>query len=316
MPDCTPVARFASSLMEGAARVMVGKDDQCRLLVCALLARGHVLLEDVPGTGKTVLARTVSKLLRCDFSRVQCTPDLLPGDITGSSLYDPSQSRFIFVKGPVFTSLLLCDELNRATPRTQSALLECMEERQVSFGGVTYPLPATFFVLATQNPIEIQGTFPLPEAQLDRFTMRLSLGYPDSAQNAALLTRFMEKSPLDSLEGVTDEEELARMQALCAKVAVSPAVCEYIAALCERTRTLEGVTLGVSTRGMLTLLYASQAYAAMNGRDYVVPDDVKALCVPVLAHRLRVRGALLQSDAQQKAVLECLAQVPVPTEAP
>ena len=314
MIDVTPVSQFAASLLENTSRVMVGKENECRLLICALLARGHVLLQDVPGTGKTVLARTMARLLRCDFTRVQCTPDLLPGDITGSSLYDPGESKFVFEKGPVFTTVLLCDELNRATPRTQSALLECMEERQVSFGGETYRLPESFFVIATQHPIEIQGTFPLPEAQLDRFLMRLSLGYPASGENAALLMRFMQKSPLETLEGVTDEKELCAMQALCAQVTASQAVCEYIAAVCEKTRSLDHVTLGISTRGMLALLRACQAWAAMNGRDYVIPDDVKAVAVPVLAHRLRVRGALEQTDAQKKAVESCLAQVAVPTE--
>lgn len=314
MIDVSPVSQFASSLLQSTARVMVGKQEECRLLICALLARGHVLLQDVPGTGKTVLARTVARLLQCDFTRVQCTPDLLPGDITGSSLYDPKESQFVFEKGPVFTTVLLCDELNRATPRTQSALLECMEERQVSFGGETYPLPDSFFVIATQNPIEIQGTFPLPEAQLDRFLMRLSLGYPESSENAALLMRFMHGSPLEALEGVTNEKELSAMQALCAQVSASQAICEYIAAIGEKTRTLENVTLGISTRGMLALLRASQAWAAMNGRDYVIPDDVKAVAVPVLAHRLRVRGALEQTAAQKKAIEACLSQVGVPTE--
>ncbi len=309
------VAGLGRRLSGEIARVIVGKQREAELVLCALFAQGHVLLEDMPGTGKTVLARTLAKLLDTSFSRVQCTPDLLPADITGSSIYDPRSASFSFSAGPVFTGVLLADELNRATPRTQSALLECMEERQVTAGGETRPLRDTFFVIATQNPVEIQGTFPLPEAQLDRFLVRLRLGYPTTDESVMLLDRFLLRSPLESLRAIASEAELREAQQLCRTVQVSTPVRGYIVALAERTRGFRDVQLGASTRGMLALMRCAQARAALDGRDFVTPDDVKQLAVSVFSHRLIVRGAFGQSDAQESVLREVLDTTPVPTEA-
>ena len=302
------------ALRNGLASVLSGKQAECELALAALIAGGHLLLEDVPGTGKTVLARTLARLTGCAFARVQCTPDLLPSDVTGSSLYDMKQSEFVFHKGPAFTNVLLADELNRATPRTQAALLECMEERQVTSDGVTRELDAPFFVIATQNPIEIQGTFPLPEAQLDRFMMRLTLGYPSHGQTVEVLRRFAGASPLDALAPVADAQSVVMLQQDAAQVAVSDDVADYIVALGEATRVQSGVFLGASTRALLALQRAAQAWAMLAGRDFVTPDDVKALAVPVLAHRLSVESALGRAQAQREAVEAALASVAVPTE--
>lgn len=310
------ISRFAVALEDEMSRVIVGKRPVIRLLICALLARGHVLLEDVPGTGKTVLARTLATLLGGDFSRIQCTPDLLASDITGTSIYDPKKTAFQFCPGPVFTDILLADELNRATPRTQSALLESMEERQVSAMNETYPLSPSFFVIATQNPVETQGTFPLPEAQLDRFAMRLSLGYPELSQAIELLERMTDENVAGQVSPITSIDELKKHQAMVQKIHLSQAVCTYAASLCEKTRTLPDVELGISTRGMLTLMRCAQAHACMQGRDYVIPDDIKTLAEPVLAHRLIVRGGFLRPSAQANIIKIALAQTSVPTETP
>ena len=308
------MSAFARRIAENIARAIVGGEAQIDLLLSALLSRGHVLIEDVPGTGKTALAKALAQSLDCAFARVQCTPDLLPADVTGSLIFDQRTASFRFEPGPVFTGVLLADELNRATPRTQSALLECMQERQVTVGGQTHPLKEPFFVVATQNPIEVQGTFPLPEAQLDRFLVRLRLGYPDRGQTAQVLARHLRGAAEDALAPVATAAELAHAQAACREVAVSEAVRLYIADLAAFTRAQEGVQLGASTRAALALMRMCQAFAALRGRDFVTPDDVKALAAPVLAHRLIARGAFLRPGAQEEAVQAALAAAPVPAE--
>lgn len=310
------IAQLSKRVQENIQRVMIGQSNTIELLITALVAGGHVLLEDVPGTGKTVLAKSLARSLDCDFSRIQFTPDLLPNDITGASVYGMQTGEFTFRRGPLFAHVLLADEINRATPRTQAALLECMEERQVTEGGVSHALERPFLVLATQNPVEIQGTFPLPEAQLDRFLMRLTPGYPSNAEAMAILDRFITEEPLETLTAVATKEEIVEAQDTFRLTLVSEAVRAYIVALCEKTRQGETVRLGVSTRGMLALLRASQALACVRGRTYVTPDDVQALAVPVLAHRIIVRGLFAGGDAARQVVQEALAVVPVPTEQP
>ena len=309
-------AAFAKKVQQSIARVIVGRQDVIEKMIAAVIAKGHVLLEDVPGTGKTMLSKSLAKSLDCRFARIQFTPDLMPSDITGSSVYQPSTGEFCFQPGPVFTNILLADEINRATPRTQSALLECMEERQVSESGVTRRLEEPFLVVATQNPVEIQGTFALPEAQLDRFLMRLSMGYPEGDEAVAILNRFLRNDPIAELSPVASAEDLIAAQAACPAVQVSAPVMAYIAALCEHTRKSPKVLLGASPRGMLALMRASQAIALIRERDFVTPDDVKALAVPVLGHRVIVRGVYGKTDAGQDVVLDALKAVPVPTEDP
>lgn len=308
------VCAFSKKVKDNISKVIIGKGEVIDLMLAALIAKGHVLLEDVPGTGKTVMARSLARSIACPFARIQFTPDLMPSDVTGVSVYKPAEGVFEFKPGPVFTGILLADEINRATPRTQSALLECMAERQVTESGVTHALPAPFLVVATQNPVEIQGTFALPEAQLDRFLMRLSLGYPTGPEALALLNRFLSSDPIDVLGSVASREELLAAQEAVSTVTVSEPVLSYIAALCERTRKFEQVILGVSPRGMLALMRAAQAFALVQGRDYVIPDDVKKLAVPVLSHRVVIRGMYGRVDAAQNIIKEALTAVPVPTE--
>ena len=308
------IASLASALTENIGKVIVGKQQEVKLVLAAMLAGGHVLLEDVPGTGKTTLAKSLARSLSCDFARVQFTPDLLPSDVTGMRIYSPQTGAFSFVKGPAFTNILLADEINRATPRTQSALLECMEERQITEGGVTYPLASPFLVIATQNPVETQGTFPLPEAQLDRFMIRLSLGYPSAEESVNMLRRFMDARPLEALESVASSEELAQACSLCRTGAVSDDILLYMSSLCEKARDPEAVLLGPSPRALLALMRCAQALAAIHGRDYVIPDDVKALAVPVLAHRIILRAARRGMTAQE-FIADILAHTAVPTEA-
>ena len=305
---------LAAKVRENVRRVIIGNETQIDLILTAVVAGGHVLLEDVPGTGKTVLARSLSQSLCCAFSRVQFTPDLLPADITGMSVYQPGEGKFVFQPGPVFTNILLADEINRATPRTQSALLECMEERQVTMDGVTRRLDEPFLVVATQNPIETQGTFPLPEAQLDRFLIKMKLGQLSHEDAVRVLDRFIEDSPLETLSPVCAAEEIRAAQAAYAACEVSPEVRSYIATLCECTRRASNVVLGVSPRGMLQLMRACQAYAMIQGRDFVTPDDVKHLAIPVLAHRVVVRGVYGKTDASVDAVKEAMELAAVPTE--
>ena len=311
--DYAQIAPLAQKLTENISQVIVGKEKQIELILTALLAGGHVLLEDVPGTGKTTMAKILAKSLSCDFSRVQFTPDLLPADITGVRIYNQHTGDFTFIKGPAFTNILLSDEINRATPRTQSALLECMEERQITEGGVTYPLDEPFLVIATQNPVETQGTFPLPEAQLDRFLMRLSLGYPTQDEAVALMQRFIHAQPLATITPVATKEEVAEAAKLSRNCSVSEDVMAYMAALCEAARNPEKVRLGPSPRALLALMRCCQALAAIRGRDYVIPDDVKELAVPVLAHRIVLRGISYQLSTEG-FVRDLLNQVAVPTE--
>ena len=308
------IAGLARRIRENVEKVIVGKGEKIDLILSAVIAGGHILLEDVPGTGKTVMARSLARSLKCGFSRLQFTPDLLPADVTGMSVYQPAKGDFHFVPGPVFTNILLADEINRATPRTQSALLECMEEKQVTEGGVTRPLDAPFFVIATQNPVETQGTFPLPEAQLDRFLIKLSMGYPEGDEAIHIMDRFIRSAPLQDLQPVAEKEELIQAQTLFSQCEVSAPILQYIAALCEETRNGDRTMLGVSPRGMLALLRVSQAYAAVQGRAYVIPDDVKALAVPVMAHRVILRGLYGKAGENEKFIRELLDKVPAPTE--
>ncbi|MBQ3223963.1 MAG: MoxR family ATPase [Clostridia bacterium] len=309
------VAQLAKKVSESISKVIVGKESTLELMLCALIAKGHVLLEDVPGTGKTMTAKALAKSLSCSYTRIQFTPDLLPGDVTGISVYNAQEGRFVFNPGPVFTNILLADEINRATPRTQSSLLECMEERQVTIDGQTRKLEEPFLVIATQNPIETQGTFPLPEAQLDRFLMRLKPGYPDTQESIAILSRFVTDDPLSKLEPVAGAQDIIEAQKAFMDAYVSPAVMGYIVAICERTRSLAQVQLGASPRAMLALMRASQALAMIRGRSFVTPDDVKALAKPVLAHRMIVRGMYSKEGLQEQAVEEALSGVSAPTEA-
>ena len=308
------VATLARKLQENVSRVIIGKEHEIKLVLTAMLSGGHVLLEDVPGTGKTTLAKSLSKSLQCSFARVQFTPDLLPADVTGMRVYNQHSGEFSFIKGPAFTNILLADEINRATPRTQSALLECMEEKQITEGGVTYALDKPFVVIATQNPIETQGTFPLPEAQLDRFLMKLSLGYPQGEEAVALMQRFIAAQPLAELSPVAKAEEIVSAAESCKAVRVDVDVMKYMAALVEAARDPEKVRLGPSPRALLALMRACQVWAAIHGREYVIPDDVKALAVPVLAHRIVLRGVSYQTSPD-KFMLELLNKVEAPTEA-
>ena len=310
----TEIKALADALRANIAKVVVGKEDVVDKVLAALLAGGHVLLEDVPGTGKTLLSRALAASMDGRFSRIQFTPDLLPADVTGMAMFSPKSENFTFKPGPIFANIVLADEINRATPRAQSAMLECMEEKQVSSDGTTYPLPAPFFVIATQNPVETQGTFPLPEAQLDRFMVQLSMGYPTREEQTAILQRFMQESPQESLRPVANAEQIAQAQKAVRSVRVTPELLDYIGALCEKTRALDDALLGASPRAALALMRVSQSLAAIRGRDYVTPEDIKTMAEPVLAHRLILRTAYGRRGRAAEAVGEVLASVPVPTE--
>lgn len=299
-------------VIQNIEKVIVGKEKTAKLLLCALIADGHVLLEDVPGTGKTKLAKTLAKSLNAEFSRIQFTPDLLPSDITGLNIYDRQKNEFVLRKGPVFTNILLADEINRATPRTQAGLLECMEERQVTIDGVSYEPGHPFFVIATQNPVETSGTFPLPEAQMDRFMMKLSMGLPEREEELSILNRYMSEEPLAKLEAVMTTEELQEAKETANAVYVHPCILQYMVSIVDATRRADGVIMGVSPRGSLALLRCVKAYAYLNGRNYAIPDDVKELALPVLTHRIVMgygdnRGA-------EKLMEAILQDTPVPTE--
>lgn len=304
---------WGDRVLENISKVIIGKEQTIKLLLTALIADGHVLLEDVPGTGKTKLAKAMSKSMDAEFARIQFTPDLLPSDITGLNIYDRQKNEFVLRKGPVFTNILLADEINRATPRTQAGLLECMEERQVTIDGQSYRPGEPFFVIATQNPVETTGTFPLPEAQLDRFMMKLSMGFPEREQELDILDRYMEKDPLEELASVVSLAQLDEMKQAAVKVFVHRCVQEYMVDIVSATRKGDQVVMGVSPRGSLNLLRAAKAYAWLSGRGFVTPDDVKALAVPVLAHRI-VLGFGSGSDSTKDIVEKILTATPVPTE--
>jgi MoxR-like ATPase len=313
--DVEPVRGLAERAAGNIERVIVGKRDVIDLLLVALLCEGHVLIEDVPGTGKTMLAKSLARTLDCSFRRIQFTPDLLPSDVTGVSFFNQRVQDFEFRPGPIFAQVVLADEINRATPRTQSALLECMEERQVSLEGETRPLPRPFLVLATQNPIELEGTFPLPEAQLDRFLLRLSVGYPAESDEKAIVQRFRGGSPLDELPSVVGTAELLAMQRAVRDVHVAAAVEEYVVRLVRASRLHASLELGASPRATLALYRCAQALAALRGRGYVLPDDVKALAPAVLTHRVIASAqARLRGRTAAEVIAELLSTVPVPVE--
>jgi MoxR-like ATPase len=310
------VKALGDELIRNIERVIVGKRAVVRLIVIGLLSKGHILIEDVPGVGKTMLARSLARSLGCSFGRIQFTPDMLPSDVTGVSVYNQATREFEFQPGPIMAQVVLADEINRATPKTQSALLEAMEERQITVDGVTHPMPRPFIVLATQNPIEYEGTYSLPEAQLDRFLMRIRLGYPDSSDEVEILNRQQFKHPVEDLEAVISAESILGAQEAIKSIFVSPAVKEYIVSIVNRTRRHESIYLGASPRGSLTLYRAGQARAALGGREYVLPDDVKALAPYVLPHRMIVSpGARLRDLRTEDVIEDVLDQQTVPERA-
>ena len=308
----TSIQETSEKVAENVERVIIGKRQEVRLTLVALLCRGHLLIEDVPGTGKTMLAKAIARSLGCSFRRIQFTPDLLPSDVTGLSIYNQKTQEFEFRPGPIMAQVVLADEINRATPKTQSSLLECMEEHQATIDGTTYQMPEPFLVIATQNPIEYEGTFALPEAQLDRFMLRIRLGYPSPADEQTILDQQKITHPLDDLKEVLDVEDLRALQAAVREVYVDPAVADYIVRLVNATRTHPDVYLGASPRGSLALYRAGQALAALSGRDYVIPDDIKALAEAALAHRLIIKTSASMHDIDPRQVVtELLNTVPV-----
>ena len=309
------VQLLSAKIKENMEKVIVGKSDKIDLILAALLAKGHVLLEDVPGTGKTVLAKSLAKSIDTKFKRIQFTPDLLPSDLIGINYFNQKEQEFVFRQGALFTNILLADEINRATPSTQSSLLESMEEKQITVDGVTYVLDQPFFVIATENPVETQGTFPLPEAQLDRFLIQLSMGYTEKAETVKILERFVNEVPAADLQPVITKDQLLEMQEAIKDVYIHPDVAGYSVDIVEKTRQEEAVQLGVSPRGNLALLKAAQALAAIRGREFVTPDDIKDLALPVLGHRILLRGSSRNRSTQiENLISGILETVEVPTE--
>ncbi|MGQ9517159.1 MAG: AAA family ATPase [Anaerolineae bacterium] len=309
------IQALAERVKENVGQVIVGKEEVVELALIALLCEGHLLIEDVPGIGKTTLAKALARSLDCQFSRIQFTPDLLPSDVTGISFFNQRTQSFEFRAGPIFAQIVLADEINRATPRTQSALLEAMQERQVTIDGQTYALLRPFMVLATQNPIELEGTFPLPEAQVDRFLMRIALGYPDAQEENAILRRFAREDPLEPLEPAATSAQVLEAQRAVRQVHVEDSVREYMVRVVRATREHEAVALGVSPRGTLALFHTSQALAALRGRHFVIPDDVKALVPYVLTHRIIISQRVrLRGRTPAEVLQEIVEAVPVPVE--
>ena len=307
------VQAVANRIVENVELVIIGKHHEIQVTVIGLLAQGHLLIEDVPGVGKTMLAKSLSRSIGCSFKRIQFTPDMLPSDVTGVSVFNQKTREFEFRPGPIHAQIVLTDEINRATPKTQSALLEAMEERQVTVDGTTYPLERPFLVLATQNPIEYEGTFPLPEAQLDRFMLRIRLGYTEKDDEIKMLDSQQYQHPVDRIEQVTEVEELLRVQEKIKEVFVDPLIKSYIVELVRQTRRHPDVYLGSSPRGSLALYRTGQARAAALGRDYVIPDDIKALAASALAHRIIIGPAARIKDVDARSVVhEILQGVPVP----
>jgi MoxR-like ATPase len=309
------IADIANRIRGNIQRVIVGKDDVINLGIVAVLCEGHILIEDVPGIGKTTLARALSSSLGCTFKRIQFTPDLLPSDVTGLNFFNQKSQEFIFRPGPIISQVVLADEINRATPRTQSALLEAMQERQVTVDGVTRELPRPFLVLATQNPVELEGTFPLPEAQIDRFLLRIVIGYPTEKEENDILERFKKEDPLVNLDPVTTPEEIIHLQDERKRVRVEESVRDYVVRVARATREHHEIELGASPRATLSLYQASQAWAAINSREYVLPDDVKVMAPHVLTHRLMISPqAQLRGRQPAELVADIVDSVPVPVE--
>lgn len=311
--EATLLSSKALNVIETVETAIVGKRQTIQSAFAILLTNGHLLIEDIPGVGKTTLAKALAKTIGCDFKRVQFTPDMLPSDITGTSIFNQKAGEFEFRPGPVFANIVLADEINRSTPKTQAALLECMEERQVTVDGVTYHLPSPFFVIATQNNIEMSGTYPLPEAQLDRFAARLSIGYPGRSDEMKILENQMHSRPVDRIQPVMSAEEVVQLQRAVRDIHIDSSLRQYILEIVTATRSHAAIALGASPRGSLALLYASQALAAVTGRDYVTPDDIKAMAVPVLAHRMIVRPEQrIKGVTAQSILTELLQRTPVP----
>ena len=313
--DIQQMKEIADGSRANVEKVIVGKSHVIELVLAAMLAEGHVLLEDVPGTGKTMMAKALAKSIDTQFKRIQFTPDLLPSDLIGINYYNQKEGEFVFRQGALFTNILLADEINRATPRTQSSLLESMEEKQITVDGTTYVLEKPFFVIATQNPVETQGTFPLPEAQLDRFIMQLSMGYTSKEETMEILHRFIAASPVEKIESVCGREELLAMQQFVKTVYIHPDIAGYSVDIVEKTRERDDIALGVSPRGNLSYLRAAQALAAIRGKNFVSPDEIKDLALPVLGHRMILKSGMKNRSTQiQGIVEEILSTVPAPTE--